>query len=175
MRKKLTEQGKALERMRPKLTKMMVEAATCTDLQVTILANTPEELQEEESQPLDCSLLDDVDVEEVDKSEDVNHNSIVELGHIGSHSKYFSTLCLVGNLEIEPFKPMERCVDEEQCSYILKFIMPKRHNNISHLRAKKGKMQHLLLGPFMFTPLLLEHNRKLEKKLEALAGRQPNL
>ncbi|MCD7467206.1 hypothetical protein HAX54_004491, partial [Datura stramonium] len=69
--------------------------------------------QEEESQPLDYSLLVDVDVDEVDKSEDVKHNAIFELGRIGLHSKYFLTLCLVGNPEIEPSKPMEKCVDEE--------------------------------------------------------------
>ncbi|MCD9637663.1 hypothetical protein HAX54_021070 [Datura stramonium] len=33
MREQLTEQGKALERMRAKLTQMMVEATTCNDLQ----------------------------------------------------------------------------------------------------------------------------------------------
>ncbi|MCD7452919.1 aconitate hydratase [Datura stramonium] len=121
--------------------------------------------QEEESQPLDYSFLVYVDVEEVDKSENVKHNAIFELGRIGPHSKHFSTLCLVGNLEIEPFKPMERCVDEEQCPYVLKFTMPRTHNDISHLRDKKYKMQHMLLGAFMFTPPSFEHNRKLEKKL----------
>ncbi|MCD7454058.1 hypothetical protein HAX54_023375 [Datura stramonium] len=104
MREQLTEQGKALKRMSAKLTEMMAEDATCNDLE-----------QEEESQPLDYSLLVDVNVEEVDKSENVNHNSILKLGHISPHSKHFLTLCLVGNLEIEPPKPMEKCVDEEQC------------------------------------------------------------
>ncbi|MCE3051738.1 hypothetical protein HAX54_050636, partial [Datura stramonium] len=79
----------------------------------------------------------DVDVEEVDKSEDVNHNSILELGCIGPHSKHFSKLCMVENLEIEPLKHMERCVDEEQFPYIPKIFMPKRHNYIPQLRAKK--------------------------------------
>ncbi|MCD9646975.1 hypothetical protein HAX54_037252, partial [Datura stramonium] len=97
--------------------------------------------QKEESQPLDYFLLVDVDVEEVDKSEDVNDSSSLELGYIGPHSKYFLTLCLVGNLEIEHSKAMERCVDEEQCPYILKFIMSKRYNNIPHLRAKNYDMQ----------------------------------
>ncbi|MCE3051942.1 hypothetical protein HAX54_051233 [Datura stramonium] len=50
-----------------------------------------------------------VDVAKLDKSEDVKHNAILELGQMGPHSKYFSTLSLVGNLEIEPSKPMERC------------------------------------------------------------------
>ncbi|MCD7451333.1 hypothetical protein HAX54_011025 [Datura stramonium] len=161
MREQLTEQEKALERMRAKLAEMIADAITCNNLQVTVLANTPEEpqdeekklrqeidqfgssihdLQEEESQSLDYSLLADVEVEEVDKSDDVNHNSILELGHIGPHSKHFSTLYLVGNLEIEPSKPMERCVDDEQCRYILKFTMPRKHNGIPHLMAKKGKM-----------------------------------
>ncbi|MCD7454020.1 hypothetical protein HAX54_023287 [Datura stramonium] len=54
--------------------------------------------QEGESQPLDDSLVVDIDVEEVDKSEDVKHNAILELWHIGPHSKHFSTLCMVGNL-----------------------------------------------------------------------------
>ncbi|MCD7453193.1 hypothetical protein HAX54_019998 [Datura stramonium] len=38
--------------------------------------------QEEESQPLDYSLLVDVDVEEEDKSDDIKHNSILELGRL---------------------------------------------------------------------------------------------
>ncbi|MCD7452231.1 hypothetical protein HAX54_015895 [Datura stramonium] len=121
--------------------------------------------EEEELQPLDYSFLVDVSVEEVDTSEDVNHNSILELGCIGPHFKHFPTFCFVGNLEIEPSKPMEKCVDEEQCPYVLKFIMPKRYSGIQHLRAKKSKMPDLLLGPFIFTPPPLEHNRKLEKKL----------
>ncbi|MCD7458251.1 hypothetical protein HAX54_037676 [Datura stramonium] len=121
--------------------------------------------QEEESQPLNDSLLVDVDVEEVDKSEDVKHNVILELRNIDPHSKHFSTLCLGGNLEIESSKPMEKCIDEKQHLYILKFIIPKTYYDIPHLRAKKYKRQHLLLGPFMLTPLPREHNRKLEKKL----------
>ncbi|MCD7448070.1 hypothetical protein HAX54_037772 [Datura stramonium] len=121
--------------------------------------------QEEESQPLEDSLLVDVDVEEVDKGEDVKLNVILELGHIGPHSKHFSTLCFGGNLQIEPSNPMEKCVYKKQCPYILQFIMPKTHNDIPHLRANKGKMQFLLLGPFMFTPPPLENNRKLEKNL----------
>lgn len=120
---------------------------------------------EEEFQLFDYFLWVDVDVEKVSRSEDVKHNTILELGHIGPHSKHFSTLFLIGNLEIGPSKPTERCVDVEQCPYILKFAMPKRQNDIPHLRAKKYNMQHLLLGPFMFTPPPLEHNRKLEKKL----------
>ncbi|MCE3051966.1 hypothetical protein HAX54_051290 [Datura stramonium] len=69
--------------------------------------------QEEQSPRLDDYLLVDVDVEEVDKSENVNNNAILELEHIGPHSKHFSTLCLVGNLDIQPSKPMEIYVDEE--------------------------------------------------------------
>ncbi|MCD7462994.1 hypothetical protein HAX54_049759 [Datura stramonium] len=122
MREQLTEQGGALQRLSAKLTKMMVETITCNDLQVTVLANTQEEPQVErrielrkEMDQFGLSIheLQDVDVEEVDKSEDVNHNTILELGHIGPHSKHFSTLCLWGNLEIEPPKPMDRGVDEE--------------------------------------------------------------
>ncbi|MCD7447155.1 hypothetical protein HAX54_024735 [Datura stramonium] len=47
MREQLIEQGKALKRMSVKLTEMMVEVATCNDLQVTVLANTLEEPQVE--------------------------------------------------------------------------------------------------------------------------------
>ncbi|MCD9644132.1 hypothetical protein HAX54_032118 [Datura stramonium] len=68
--------------------------------------------KKEESQPLDYSSLVYVAIEEVDKSEDVKHNAILGLEHVGLHSMHFLTLCLVGNLEIEPSKPMERCVDE---------------------------------------------------------------
>ncbi|MCD7467652.1 hypothetical protein HAX54_005202 [Datura stramonium] len=103
--------------------------------------------QEEESQSLDDSLVVDVDVEEVDKSEDVKHNAILELRCIGPHSKHFSTFFMGSNLEIELSKPMEKCVDEEQHPYIQKFIMPKTHYDIPHSRAKKYKMKHLSLCP----------------------------
>ncbi|MCD9639199.1 hypothetical protein HAX54_023577, partial [Datura stramonium] len=43
MREQLTEQEKALKRMSAMLIELMVEAATCNNLQVTILANTKEE------------------------------------------------------------------------------------------------------------------------------------
>ncbi|MCE3049931.1 hypothetical protein HAX54_046147 [Datura stramonium] len=173
IREQLIEQGGALKRMSAKLIEMMAETTTYNDLQVTILVNTLEERQVEgqcieqegESQPLHHSLLADVDVEEVDKSEDVKHNASSELGCIGPHSKHFSTLHIGGNLEIEASKHMDRGVDEEQCPYILKYIIPKTHNDIPHLRAKKRKMQHLLLGPFTFTPPPLEHNKILENKL----------
>ncbi|MCD7463823.1 hypothetical protein HAX54_051486 [Datura stramonium] len=106
MREQLTKHGKSLKGMSAKLTEMMVEAATCNNFQVTVLANTQEEPhvkgrieafeaqlqsvmdtsqwmeQEEESQPLDDSLLVDIDVEKVDKSEDVKNNAFLELGHI---------------------------------------------------------------------------------------------
>ncbi|MCD7447437.1 hypothetical protein HAX54_029111 [Datura stramonium] len=161
MREQLTEHEGSLKRMSVKLIEMMAETTTyngsfhekvkVSKSQLQSVVDTIQCMeQEEESQPLDYSLLVDVDVEEVDKSDDVKHNLILELGRIGPHSKHFSTLCLVGDLEIEPSKPMERCVDKEQCPYILKFIMQKTHNDIPHLRAKKYKMQHLLLSHFMF-------------------------
>ncbi|MCE5165732.1 hypothetical protein HAX54_011941, partial [Datura stramonium] len=46
-RESLIEQGKALKRMSVKLTEMIAEAATCNDLQVTVLANTQEKPQVE--------------------------------------------------------------------------------------------------------------------------------
>ncbi|MCD7472748.1 hypothetical protein HAX54_014080 [Datura stramonium] len=158
MRKQLTEQEKALKGMSFKVTEMIDKGllnekveASVDKLQSVVDTSQCME-QEEESVPLDCSVLADVDVEKVDKSEDVKNNVILELGRIGPHSKHSLTLCLVGNLEIEPSKSMKRCVDEEHCPYILKFVMQKIPNGIPHLRSKKYKMQHLLLGPFMFTP-----------------------
>ncbi|MCD9646933.1 hypothetical protein HAX54_037190, partial [Datura stramonium] len=58
------------------------------------------EEEEEETQPLDDSLLADGDVEEVDKSEDVKYNSILEFRCMGLHSKHFFKLCSVGNDEL---------------------------------------------------------------------------
>ncbi|MCE2055808.1 hypothetical protein HAX54_043471 [Datura stramonium] len=90
--------------MSAKLTEMMTDTTTCNDLQFKVLANTQEEpqvegrielrqeidhlAQEKESPPLDDYFLVDADVEEVDKSEDVKHNAILELGGIGPHSKH---------------------------------------------------------------------------------------
>ncbi|MCE3215669.1 hypothetical protein HAX54_003167 [Datura stramonium] len=171
MREQLTAQGKSLKGISAKLTEMMAEGllnekVEASEAQLQSFVDTSQCMeQEEESPPLDDYLLVDVDDEGLDKSDDAKHNAILELGLIGPHSKHFSTLCLVGNLEIEPSKPMERGVDEEQFPYILQFVMPKTHNDIPHLRAKKGKMQHLLLGPFKITPPPLKHNMKLKNKL----------
>ncbi|MCD7471506.1 hypothetical protein HAX54_011985 [Datura stramonium] len=92
---------------------LLNEKVEASEAQLQSVVDTSQCIEEKkESQPLDYSLLANVDVEEVDKSEDVKHNAILELGHICLRSKHFSTLCLVDNLEIEPFKPMERCIDE---------------------------------------------------------------
>ncbi|MCD7471123.1 hypothetical protein HAX54_011411, partial [Datura stramonium] len=50
-----------------------------------------------EFQPFECLFLVYVDIEEVEKSEDVKNNAILKLGHIGPYSIHFLTLCLVGN------------------------------------------------------------------------------
>ncbi|MCE0482423.1 hypothetical protein HAX54_041204 [Datura stramonium] len=117
MREQLSGQGGALKRMSAKLTEIMAETTTCNNFQVTVLANTQEEPHVEgrielrqEMYQFGSSIhdLQDVDVEEVDKSEDVKHNAVLELRRIGPHSKHLSTLCLGGNLEIEPYKPVEK-------------------------------------------------------------------
>ncbi|MCD9646953.1 hypothetical protein HAX54_037210, partial [Datura stramonium] len=77
MREKLTKQGGALKRLSAKLKEMMVEITTYNDLQVTVLVNTQEEPQVEGriklKQEMD-QFGSNVNVEEVDKSDDVKHN-----------------------------------------------------------------------------------------------------
>ncbi|MCE0482360.1 hypothetical protein HAX54_041047 [Datura stramonium] len=48
MREQYAEQGNAIKRMSAKLMEMKVEAETCNDSQVTVLANIQEEPQTEE-------------------------------------------------------------------------------------------------------------------------------
>ena len=45
------------------------------------------------------------------------------------------------------------------------FSSSQRQNNIPHIRAKKCKMRHLLLGSFIFIPPPLERKRTLDTKL----------
>ena len=123
--------------------------------------------QEEEFQPFDQNIVDDANVEGVHMSEDVQNKAVSELGHVGPHSKHFSTLCFVGDMKIEPSKLLEKCINKEQEPYILKFATPKGQNSIRHLRAKKCKMRHLLLGSFIFTPPPQERSRKFDAKLGA--------
>lgn len=52
----------------------------------------------------------------------------------------FSTLCLVDDEEIEKFEPLEDVGDVEQSVFILKFVMLRKQNDITHLKAKKCKM-----------------------------------
>lgn len=42
--------------------------------------------------------------------------------------------------EIEKFEPLEDVGDVEQSVFILKFVMSRRQNDITHLKAKKCKM-----------------------------------
>lgn len=101
------------------------------------------------------------------KIEDVKNNAILELDRIGPHSNYFSTLCLVGDMGIDPFEHMEESVYGEQSAYILKYVMPRRQNDIPHLKAKKCKMRYILLGSFIFTQPPQERERKSDAKLGA--------
>ncbi|MCD9561104.1 hypothetical protein HAX54_020065, partial [Datura stramonium] len=103
--------GGALKKISAKLTEIIAEATTFNDSQHTVLDSTQEEPHlAGRIEP----LLVDVVVEELDKSEDVMRNAILELWRIGPYIRHFSTMFLVGNLEIEPSKPMQKCVDEEQ-------------------------------------------------------------
>jgi len=147
-----------------------------------ILISQLEELRVE-GQLLDYTVIDVVTVEksalelcnEVDniifknssmcKYEDVKNNAIHKLGRIGPHSNHFSTLCLDDEKLIEPSEPIEECMEEEQCVYILEFIVPRSENYIPHLGSKKCIMQYLLLGTFIFIPPPLDRNRKIDSKL----------
>ncbi|KAG5609989.1 hypothetical protein H5410_021270 [Solanum commersonii] len=60
---------------------------------------------------------------------------------------------------------MDECIDEEQGHYILKLFSPRRQNDILHLRAKKCKMRHILLGSFIFILPPLARSRKIDAKL----------
>ncbi|KAK4733897.1 hypothetical protein R3W88_008158 [Solanum pinnatisectum] len=147
-----------------------------------ILISQLEELKVE-GQLLDHTFIDVVIVEkstlelcnEVDniifknssmcKYEGVNNNTIHKLGRTRPHSNHFSTLCLDDEILIEPSEPIEECMGEENCVYILEFIVPTLENYIPHLGSKKCIMRYLLLGTFIFIPPHLEHNRKIDVKL----------
>ncbi|KAG5605106.1 hypothetical protein H5410_026598 [Solanum commersonii] len=96
------------------------------------------------------------------KSVNVVNNATLKLRHLGPHSKYFSTLCLDDDMKSESSELMEECIDEEQGPYILKFSSPRRQKDIPHIRAKKCKMRHLLLGSFIFIPLPLEQKKMMQ-------------
>jgi len=123
--------------------------------------------RKKEFQPLEQNIINNAKVDEVCKSEDVKSEAILELERIGPHSNHFSTLCLVGGMRIDPFELMGKSMNGEQSAYILKFVMPRRQNDIPHLKAKKCKMRYLLLGSFIFTPPPQERDRKIDAKLGA--------
>uniref|UniRef100_A0A0V0IYI3 Putative ovule protein n=1 Tax=Solanum chacoense TaxID=4108 RepID=A0A0V0IYI3_SOLCH len=111
--------------------------------------------QKEEFQPFSYTLFLNIDVEKECKSENVVKNVAFELKQLESHSKHFSI-----SSEL-----MDECIDEVQVPYILKFFGPRTKNDIPHQRAKKCKMQHILLGFFIFIPPFLERSRKIDAKL----------
>ena len=111
--------------------------------------------QKEEFQPFNYILFLNIDVEKEYKSENVVNSAALELRELESHSKHFSIKSEL----------MDECIDEEQGPYILKFFSPRRQNDIPHLRAKKCKMRHILLGSFIFIPPPLERSRKIDAKL----------
>ncbi|KAG5611538.1 hypothetical protein H5410_022819 [Solanum commersonii] len=92
------------------------------------------------------------------KSENIVNNVALELRQFESLSKHFSIKS----------KLMDEYIDEEQDPYILKVFSPRRQNDIPHLRAKKCKMRHILLGSFVFIPPPLERSRKIDVKLGVL-------
>ncbi|KAG5598281.1 hypothetical protein H5410_029651 [Solanum commersonii] len=114
--------------------------------------------QKEEFQPFNYTLFLNIDVEKEYKSENIVKNAALESRQLQSHSKHFSI----------KFELMDECTDEEQGPYILKFFSPRRQNDIPHLRAKKCKMRHKLLGSFIFIPPPLERSRKIDAKLRVL-------
>jgi len=147
-----------------------------------ILISQLEELKVE-GQLLDHTFIDVVIVEkstlelcnEVDniifknssmcKYEGVNNNTIHKLGRTRPHSNHFSTLCLDDEKLIEPSEPIEECMEEEQCVYILEFIVPTLENYIPHLGSKKCIKRYLLFETFIFIPPPLERNRNIDVKL----------
>ncbi|XP_059315888.1 uncharacterized protein LOC132066646 [Lycium ferocissimum] len=98
-------------------------------------------------------------------SEDVKDSASLKFERIGPHSNHFSTLCLEGDMKIEPPEPMNEFGDENQCVFILKFVMPRRQNGIPHLKAKKCKMRYSRVGLLAFLPPPHEHHRNLDSKL----------
>ncbi|XP_070002871.1 uncharacterized protein [Nicotiana sylvestris] len=149
------------------------------------------EERKEELQLFDQNIINDTKVDEECKIEDVKNNTILELEHIGPHSKYFSTLCLVGDMGIDPVEHMKESMDEEQSAYILKFVMSRRQNDIPHLKAKKCKMRYLLLGVSDHSPIIINtlvvksylpkpfrlynellHNKEFEQVVEEAWGQQ---
>uniref|UniRef100_M1DKI1 Uncharacterized protein n=1 Tax=Solanum tuberosum TaxID=4113 RepID=M1DKI1_SOLTU len=114
--------------------------------------------QKEEVQPFNYTLFLNIDVEKEYKSENVVNNVALELRQLESHSKHFFI----------KFELMDECIGEEKRPYILKFICPRRQNDIPHIRAKKCKMRHILLGSFIFIPPPLERSRKTDAKLGVL-------
>uniref|UniRef100_M1DKX3 Uncharacterized protein n=1 Tax=Solanum tuberosum TaxID=4113 RepID=M1DKX3_SOLTU len=110
--------------------------------------------QKTEFQPFNYILFLNIDVEKEYKSENV----VLELRQLESHSKHFSIKSEL----------MDKCKDEEQVPYILQFFSPRRQNGIPHIRAKKCKMRHILLGSFIFIPPPHERSRKIDAKLRVL-------
>jgi len=123
----------------------------------------------EESTLESCEEVDNVIFEDssVCTYEDVNSDTILELGRTAPHSIHFSTLCLDDDMEIESSEPLGEPMYEDLGAYILEFIMPERHNYIPHLKAKKCRTRYWLLGPVKFVSPPLEHSKKLEAKLGA--------
>ncbi|XP_070029300.1 uncharacterized protein [Nicotiana sylvestris] len=132
------------------------------------------EVRVEHQQPIQLKF-EDVNVEEVrlESAKDIEDTNFVDSSiidvedaespevhvceRIGPHSKYFSTLCLDDNMEIESSEPIEKSRNEEQGAYILEFFLPERQDYIPHLKAKKCKRQKITI-------------RKLEAQLSQVVG-----
>jgi len=97
--------------------------------------------------------------------EDVVSPEVHMFERIGPHSKYFFTLGLDDDMEIESSEPLEESRNEEQGAYNLEFFLPERQDCIPHLKAKKCKIVQWLLRPIRFVPPPLDHSRKLDSKL----------
>nr|XP_016452783.1 PREDICTED: ribosomal RNA processing protein 1 homolog [Nicotiana tabacum] len=70
--------------------------------------------RKEEFQQLNQNIINDANVDEECKIENVKNNAILELERIGPHSKHFSTLWLAGDMRIDPVEHMKESMDEEQ-------------------------------------------------------------
>lgn len=82
-----------------------------------------------------------------------------------SQSNYFSTSCLINDMEVELIEPMRDFRDEEQGVFILKFDMSRRQNDIPCLRTKNCNMWHSSVYFCAFLPSSHEHHRNFNWKL----------
>lgn len=87
------------------------------------------------------------------ESENVKKDENSTMERLTPHSNHFLTLFLVDVMEIDNTERMKIFGDEEQCTYILDFVSPKKQNSVLHLKAKmcnmRGSRSDLLIVSFL--------------------------